>query len=538
MNYIGTNEVSVLTLEERNNFLKQLTLDQKNVLYSYRKWLWISKFQTDIIGNTQWVFVGYDQDYDYEMHLGNRNRYHCECGRGVKYLYEIKSKDGEKSHFLGVNHLSQHLGISQTVVKEIIDKNNKVQYDIDNLLVRYFRGERYPQSLYECYKKAGCESSPKTSFENKLSDFSHANFPLTESEKYKMNKSIREVVFNKLSEKAQKNRVRISTLSKVTGIANRKIINMAQIKGIKAKSHSSFVTMDQVNVLLKEVDFEDSRISKMVEKKSLNRKKIASTLSYFDFPRSPFNIRDKDFILDIIYEAVHSVDMIKKDYLIEEVKNFYILHDEIEEFEELVNINQLIDYLVLEGRIYNEKGYLLSEKPTALQEKTSLLLDDFDNNIKEYIKEYVTVLPTHNEWLVDDVYMTGYILNVITKESPIHKKFLKTRLETMMGDKFDNGNFNDCIQKLITSAAIVQKDDFLYALNTKVKTIRKNSKNGLNCRRSNYISTEELEFAIHTLKLKNNSIKFEDIVKIMQDIFNIVNFSNKTKERIRNILHA
>lgn len=538
MNFIENNEVTVLTLEERNEFLKSLTYDQKNVLYTYRKWLWISKFQTDIIGDSQWSFVGYEQDPDYEIHLGNENRYHCECGRGVKYLYEIKSRKGKKNHFLGVNHLSQHLGISQSAVKEIISKNNQVQYDIDNLLIRYFRGERFPKELYEYYKRTGCESTPRTNFEKKLVDFSRVEFPLSKSDKRKLNRAIREQIIEQLYDTNEVDKVRVSSVSKKLGISRKKLINIAQNHKLSVKSGASTLSREEIQMLLKAIDFGEIILLENKELEELPQYRSALIDYSTSFPRYPFDKKSINKLTDIIYEIVQWEKTVHITTLEDEIRSFYSSKDELEEFDDFFELTQIIGTLVTDGEIYINTGYLSSKKITPEEIKT---LPNFEENNSEngsvFSKEteYKAVLPSQPEWLFDETYMLGYLLTVITEESPIHVKFLRKRIETIMEENFDNVQFDNCIQKLKDKSGILQKEEFLYYRNVEIKSIRKNSFGKLNRRKSDYISTEELKNVVDYLIIKEEHVEFSELIKNMKIAFDIVNFSNKTIDRIRKI---
>ncbi|RZI49017.1 hypothetical protein [Lactococcus kimchii] len=531
------NKAKDRLLERRVKFFRQLSLEQNEALYSHRKWLWISKFHTNIINNTQWLFAGYTEDLNFDIHLGNKNTLHCDCGHAVKYLYEIKRIDEKKSKFLGINHLEQHLKISELAVDEIKDKNKKIQKDLDDLILRYFSGQNFPYKLYKNYKDLKCVSNPPTFFDQKLEDFSKGNFPLKKKEKLCMKKSIIGTLEKNILFQGNEKVVSVLELSQRTGIQKKDIMKITKKQG---DSYSSLLTQDEVKVFLNKVNFNDIELlipdTEMGE--SVNDIKLITT--YFDFPRPPFNIRDKDFVIDIVYETVQWEGRVKKSNLIKEIEDFYILNEEIEEFEELVNINQIIDGLILDGDIYCDDEYLLYEQPISLQENEFPLLKGFYENkeesIKDYVGEYVAIFPAHRDWLGDNHYMTGYILNVIIEESPIHKKFLKKRLEMIMEEEFNGEQFKTCVQKLINSSAIIQKDKFLYVRDSKVNSIRKNSKYKFNCRKSNYVSIEELELAVHLLTIKNDPIEFEHLIKSMQSIFNISNFSDKTIKRIRNLV--
>lgn len=534
MSYIGKNKVSVLTVGKREQFLRRLSEIQINVLYTYRKWLWASKFQTNIIGDTKWIFVGYKEDPNYNIHLGNSNTLHCECERGIKYQFEIRSIDGEQSRFLGRDHLSQHLGISQQVVKEIISKNNKVQYDIDRTLERYFSGQRFPRKLYENYMNMGCISKPLMQFDQKLLDFSRADFPLNKNEKLRMKKRIIEMVEKDLEYKSSRKLVRISTIAKKMGLENRTLVEIGQKNGFHIKTHSSSLSQDEVSRFLSQIDFNSIKSSKAdtKEQEIYGRESIIKS---FDFPVPPFDGRIINLISDIIYETVQWEKKVLIDDLLKEFKNFYNQKNELDEFEESVNLNKIIENLVTTEDVYQEGNYLISDKP--LTEEISEQLTLFSEETSQLIKEtYKALMPERNISLTDKTYLFGYILRVMIEEAPIHKQFIKSRIRKLMGENYDNYRYNLYLNELKDKGIIHAKNNFWYIEKSIIDVIRINDgENPFNRRKSDYISEEELGYFILCLRKQNKNLSLDQVISVMEYTYNIPNISSSTAERIRKI---
>ncbi|WP_226657793.1 DUF3895 domain-containing protein [Guptibacillus hwajinpoensis] len=64
----------------------------------------------------------------------------CECGRALRYQYIVRHvKTGEMRHF-GMNHFEEHTGLPATIVKEVVQGFTKIDYELDELLLKMQNG--------------------------------------------------------------------------------------------------------------------------------------------------------------------------------------------------------------------------------------------------------------------------------------------------------------------------------------------------------------------------------------------------------------
>ena len=60
----------------------------------------------------------------------------CECGRSLRYQYIVRHvKTGETRRF-GINHFEEHTGLPASIVKEVIQGFTKIDYELDELLLK------------------------------------------------------------------------------------------------------------------------------------------------------------------------------------------------------------------------------------------------------------------------------------------------------------------------------------------------------------------------------------------------------------------
>jgi len=64
----------------------------------------------------------------------------CECGRVLRYQYIVRHvKTGEVRRF-GINHFEEHTGLPGTIVKEVVQGFTKIDYELDELLLKMKNG--------------------------------------------------------------------------------------------------------------------------------------------------------------------------------------------------------------------------------------------------------------------------------------------------------------------------------------------------------------------------------------------------------------
>jgi hypothetical protein len=65
--------------------------------------------------------------------------YRCECGRALRYQYQVYHKKEGKTYGLGSKCFEHHTSLSPAVVKDIIDGFHTVDLERDEILLRFFR---------------------------------------------------------------------------------------------------------------------------------------------------------------------------------------------------------------------------------------------------------------------------------------------------------------------------------------------------------------------------------------------------------------
>lgn len=87
-------------------------------------------------------------DYDWDLRKTSKRcspPLRCVCGRRLCYQYELESVKQPSRHVcLGSTHFAEHLGIPVAVAQEVRNNVNQIQSLMDEVLIRYRAGERFP----------------------------------------------------------------------------------------------------------------------------------------------------------------------------------------------------------------------------------------------------------------------------------------------------------------------------------------------------------------------------------------------------------
>lgn len=80
-----------------------------------------------------WILIDFiDGGPDWNSH----KRLKCECGRVIRYQYIVKNyQRGIIKHF-GETHFQEHTGLPANIVKEIINRFNRIDYELDEILIK------------------------------------------------------------------------------------------------------------------------------------------------------------------------------------------------------------------------------------------------------------------------------------------------------------------------------------------------------------------------------------------------------------------
>ncbi|WP_225047873.1 hypothetical protein [Lacticaseibacillus kribbianus] len=177
-------KVYALGDDERSDIMLTMNKAQLKVLEKYTMLKIRSTFHTNrYLENTDWAFYGLRIDYGYQRSdwTGHHRReeLHCDCGRRIKFQYEIRSVKTGKKHYLGIKHFCDHLGIPQSVANEIKNGVNKINIYQDEILVLWRRGVRFPDALYQRALRLGVLDDGKSAkLAQRCADYGEVDLPL------------------------------------------------------------------------------------------------------------------------------------------------------------------------------------------------------------------------------------------------------------------------------------------------------------------------------------------------------------------------
>lgn len=144
------NNFRPLTIRERWEIYARLTIPQRQVIDSHRKFLIRSAFIEDsYLNQSDWEFVDLKIDETYpEKHKKERMLY-CDCGRRLKFQYVLRSKKSGENIKLGIQHFKDHLNMPGEVAKEVNQRMNQVDFGLDELLWRKRHNQDFPLFVWE-----------------------------------------------------------------------------------------------------------------------------------------------------------------------------------------------------------------------------------------------------------------------------------------------------------------------------------------------------------------------------------------------------
>lgn len=179
-----------LSAEKRSLIWTQLTPQQKEVFNFYTMQQFTSKLLTRSFRiSSSWRLISVNIDYEWDIRKKNKNHsgyQYCECGRPLKYQYEIEATNNPKHHLLlGSTHFAEHAGIPVKVATEIRNGMNEIQIYMDEILYRYRKGERFPDDQFGYLFRNGTLKKP-TEFNQKMNRFRDTGLPLFHVDKKSM----------------------------------------------------------------------------------------------------------------------------------------------------------------------------------------------------------------------------------------------------------------------------------------------------------------------------------------------------------------
>lgn len=198
-----------LTSKERQIYLALLSPEQRKTLNEYRKYKYNSEVLTEFSqSGGDWKFLEMQINYNYDPSHPQDSTLKCSCGKGVKYLYYCQSNiTGEVLGF-GSEHLKQEAGISNAVVREILNGQHKIDRGLDEILYWYARGYTFPKLMYEFIQEFAFDYEVEEYFKAKdlkfLAAFEEQNLPIYNRDYKKLEKLVQDVNSRKSREEYER----------------------------------------------------------------------------------------------------------------------------------------------------------------------------------------------------------------------------------------------------------------------------------------------------------------------------------------------
>ncbi|MRG85938.1 DUF3895 domain-containing protein [Salinibacillus xinjiangensis] len=145
------NSTEHLTQTERDELLKNLNEKQKMFVQNYlkrgRKTVFANLLAKEKAGSveenqiedvaSQWELLDYiDAGPDWQT----RSELHCECGRPLRYQYIVHNKGTGEIRKFGIKHFEEHTGIPPQLVKDIVKGIEKIDFEMDEILLKNAQG--------------------------------------------------------------------------------------------------------------------------------------------------------------------------------------------------------------------------------------------------------------------------------------------------------------------------------------------------------------------------------------------------------------
>ncbi|WP_179129850.1 hypothetical protein [Ligilactobacillus salivarius] len=198
-----------LTSKERQIYLALLSPEQRKTLNEYRKYKYNSEVLTEFSqSGGDWKFLEMQINYNYDPSHPQDSTLKCSCGKGVKYLYYCQSNiTGEVLGF-GSEHLKQEAGISNAVVREILNGQHRIDRGLDEILYWYARGYTFPKLMYEFVQEFAHDYEVDEYFKAKdlkfLAAFEEQNLPIYNRDYKKLEKLVQDVNSRKSCEEYER----------------------------------------------------------------------------------------------------------------------------------------------------------------------------------------------------------------------------------------------------------------------------------------------------------------------------------------------
>lgn len=127
-----------LTKARRQETWQQLTPAQQAVLTQHIRYRQTSLLMNrQLLGRDgQWFFKAYNYNPGYDT--PSAKQLYCDCGRRLKHQYVLQNASGTRVQ-LGIIHFADHLGLSETVMKQLQTQIHHIDFGLDEILQRIRR---------------------------------------------------------------------------------------------------------------------------------------------------------------------------------------------------------------------------------------------------------------------------------------------------------------------------------------------------------------------------------------------------------------
>lgn len=198
-----------LTAKERQIYLALLSPEQRKTLNEYRKYKYNSEVLTEFSqSGGDWKFLEMQINYNYDPSHPQDSTLKCSCGKGVKYLYYCQSNITDEVLGFGSEHLKQEAGISNAVVREILNGQHRIDRGLDEILYWYARGYTFPKLMYEFIQEFAHDYEVDEYFKAKdlkfLAAFEEQNLPIYNRDYKKLEKLVQDVNSRKSREEYER----------------------------------------------------------------------------------------------------------------------------------------------------------------------------------------------------------------------------------------------------------------------------------------------------------------------------------------------
>ena len=188
-------EIRTLTLTERSRIWAEMSAQQRQAYEMSMTYRISDRVLNRIFqGSSAWRLIAVNIDYDWDLRKRGRAfspALFYECGRPLRYQFELVSvSSSNKRILLGSTHFAEVLGISPKVAREVAKHLNQIQSLMDEVLIRYRAGERFPKQFVSGIEDGLLKCTDK-SFAQRMQTYMSADMPITGNARERLNRLLK-----------------------------------------------------------------------------------------------------------------------------------------------------------------------------------------------------------------------------------------------------------------------------------------------------------------------------------------------------------